>query len=202
MPTLYGSTSCVQLLAAATEFSIRYAPFTNGDHVMGNAVAGATLYAMPRMAMTVPKTGNPDGIGLRNGVGRYVRIIADGVKTTWTSAEIAELANLHDDAGTLAVADKLLTVVTVNGRIQPRKQSDATLAGGDFLISEAAGVLTLEAEKVGTGAYGAGTVLDVFMDPDGDFLTTQTLTANTPKDVICGDFMLATAATTLASEGY
>lgn len=201
--TSYGTTRNKALLDAsvATPVMTRYGMLSTSDQpvdatpVTDNATE---VYARHRQPKNV--TGLYAGEQFKaNGEVQYVRIIADGVKTVWDEDEVSALINLAD-VGTIAAlaADeklRLRNIVLANGSPLTPLGNDGSLVGGDFLVIDNSGTKELHLEKVGGGAFGAGTCIDVHMDFANTEIRTYVLPAGNkgvPQDGLRGaDFWTA-----------
>jgi hypothetical protein len=176
-------------------------PFSGLNKVVAQAVAAATLIGVLRPPDNAPLMNNQGGVGLFAGVAnkpKHVRIIADGILTTWTATLITAFTNLNDDAGALTNVNRLRTVITINGRItRQRVQSTVALTGNDYRTKNNAAVMELSAEKSGGGAYGAGTIIDVYMLEAGDVV--QQAVSILPIEVDAYDFMVSSTSAVLLS---
>lgn len=177
-------------------------PFSGLNKVRALSVVATLLYGILRPPENAPLMNNQNGVGLFAGVAdkpKHVRLIADGILTTWTATLISAFTNLHNDAGALTNANRLRTVVAINGRVIQRKQSNVALTGGDYRLVNNAGIMELQAQKVGLGAYGAGTVIDVYMLEAGDVIS-QNVTV-LPVEIDSYDFMVADTSAALLNLG-
>ena len=177
-------------------------PFTGLNKVMAQAIAAATLIGVLRPPENAPLMNNQGGVGLFAGVAdkpKHVRLIADGILTTWTATLISAFTNLNDDAGALTNVNRLRTVITINGQTtSQRVQSTVALTGNDYRTKNNAGVMELSAQKAGGGAYGAGTIIDGYMLEAGD-VVQQAVTV-LPIEVNAYDFMVASTSAVLLSQ--
>jgi hypothetical protein len=194
MPSLYGTNPQVIAVGAfdttaPTRFNFN--PFHPDSPCKAVSVAGGTLYLGQEAPKPQSKL-NPTGLSsaYRDDQPRRVRFIADGTKKTWSwdsgagTGDSPALINLHDDGAALSAANYLGLVVLVNGVPLLRRQSDvamAALAGTKAAV--AGGVYTLTVHAAAGAAYGAGSVIDVLMDPDLDWITSVSLTAGVIKEV-------------------
>jgi hypothetical protein len=197
--SLIGSQPHNVLLAANVEAVMKGNPFSALNKVLGLAPATPTIYGVNRATDIGLQVNNQGSYGLTSGQPKYQRIIADGVLTAWTTTDYPALANLHDDGAALTAANKLRTVVVVNGNIFPRKQSTVALTGGDWR-AVAGAPNSLQVQKAGTGALGAGTVIEVYMFEAADIITQGPLVAGTIAEVIAYDFMNASSACALFAD--
>jgi hypothetical protein len=195
---LYGSRPTVLALPATTDVLANASPFSALNKVKILSPAAATLYGVNRATDIARAITVPTETGVLNSRYKYLRIIADGVATSWAAANYPELNNGHNDAGALTAANRLRTCVVANGVILQRKQSDVALTGGDFRL--VASGTTLEAQKAGGGAFGAGTVLEVFMHEASEIVTQGPTVGGVMQEVTCYDFMHATTAAALFAE--
>lgn len=196
--SLYGSRPTVLALPATTDVLLAYSPFTGLAKARVLSPAASTIYGVNRATDIARAITAPTDVGVLNSQPKYARIIADGSATSWAAAAVPALINGHDDAGTLTAALRLRTVVVANGVILQRKSSVTALTGGDFRLT-ATGT-TLEAQKVGGGAFGAGTVIEVFMHEASEIVTQGATVAGVMQEITCYDFMHATTAAALFAD--
>jgi hypothetical protein len=199
MPTRYRTNATVLALAVGVEAYLNVHPLITRNPLKAISPGAAVLITGQKAPATQLETNNDGNIGKRLVAGvyrnRFIRLIGDGVTTTWTATNFPDLANLHDDAGALTNTNKLRTVLLANNQITARKQSNVALTGGDFRTVNNAGIMEIQAQKAGGGAYGVGTILDVHMDPDGTYIVTKpALVAGVPSEVQLDDFVVANAA--------
>lgn len=199
MPTRYRTNPTVRALAVGVENYLNVHPIITRNPLKALSPGAAVIYSGQKAPATVPLTNNQENTGQRLVAGvyrkRFIRLIGDGVTTVWNATNFPDLANLHDDAAALTNANRLRTVLLVNELISARKQSNVALTGADFRTVNNAGIMEIQAQKAGGGAYGAGTILDVHMDPDGTYVVAApALVAGAPAEVALGDFAVADVA--------
>lgn len=199
--TLIGTNSHVKALAASTVVANRENPFSALNPVYFLSPGTPTIYGVNRQPDQLLQVNNQGNYGLgTTGKPRYLRIIADGSATTWDSNSYPALINAHDDAAALTNANRLATVLMVNGNPTTRVQSDATPAASQYKIQQSGGVYTLTAKSAANGAYAAGTVLEVYMSLTTDIVTQGPLVAGTQIEGKAYDFMVATAAAAMFAD--
>lgn len=199
--TLYRTNPHVKALAASTVVANRENPFSARNPVNFLSPGTPTIYGVDRQAESLLQVNNQGNYGLGStGKPRYLRIIADGVATTWDSNSYPALINAHDDAAALTNANRLATVLVVNGIPTTRVQSDATPTASQYKIAQSLGVYTLTAKSAANGAYAAGTVLEIYMAAVADIVTQGPLVAGTQIEGVCYDFMVATAAAAMFAD--
>jgi hypothetical protein len=121
---------------------------------------------------------------------KYVRLVGDGVKTTWTQAEVAALVTAHNDGGTLTTATILRVVARVNGVIRPRVVSTTAPSGTNFRVRNNSGMEI----NFGTAPL-AGAEIELFILDSTDIRTVQAIAAaNIEYQTTVARFMVATAA--------
>lgn len=201
-PTMIGSNPHLLSLTAATEvLAGKQNPFTALNKVFLQAPGTPTIYGINRVADQFLQVNNQGNYGLGStGKSRYLRIVADGVATTWDSNSYPALINGHDDLAALTNANKLANVLVVNGLIKARVQSDATPVASQWKIAQSAGVYTLTAKSAANGAYAAGTILEFYMGTVADIVTQGPLVANVQIEGTCYDFMLATTVAVMTAD--
>jgi hypothetical protein len=199
--TLIGTQSHVKALTAATEVLNNGNPFSALNKVNLLAPGTPTIYGVNRVADQFLQVNNQGSYGVGStGKPRYLRIIADGSATTWTSTDYPALINGHDDGAAITDAIRLANVLVVNGVIKHRVQSDAAPAASQWKIALSGGVYTLTAKSAANGAYAAGTVLEFYMATAADIVTQGPLVAGTLIEGTCYDFMLATTAAAMFAD--
>lgn len=199
--TLIGTQPHVKALAAATEVLNRGNPFSALNKVGFLSPAAATIYGVNRVADQLLQVNNQGNYGLgTTGKPRYLRIIADGVATAWTSTDYPALINGHDDGGAITDAIRLANVLVVNGVIKHRVQSDATPSANQWKIALSTGVYTLTAKNASNAAYAAGTVLEFYMATTADIVTQGPTVASVMIEGTAYDFMLSSTAAAMFAD--
>lgn len=209
IPLAGGSPAVVDLAAATVKYT-KWTPVgVPGQKVYASPGANSSTTLWSRVRP--PRNPTQRAVGDQFRVGGYplhVRIIADGVKganggTPWDSDDIPALANLTDvgDDATLNGSAKLRlrNVVLANGVPLDAEGNDEAIAGADFKVVEDGGTMELYAEKTGGGVFGAGTCIDVFMDPDDDQIVETDLGAldGVKTEVAGAHFWVASGAAQL-----
>jgi hypothetical protein len=121
---------------------------------------------------------------------KYVRLVGDGTKATWTAAEVAKLADAHNDGGTLTTATILRVIARVNGVVRPRVVSTTSPSGTNFRVRNNSGMEI----NFGTAPI-AGAEIELFILDSTDIRTVQAIaTANVEYQTTAARFMVATAA--------
>lgn len=199
---MIGSNPHLLTLTAATEvLAGKQNPFTALNKVFLQAPATPTIYGINRVPESLLQVNNQGSYGLGStGKPRYLRIVADGSATTWTSTDYPALINGHDDGGAITNAIRLANVLVVNGLIKHRVQSDATPGASEWKIALSGGVYTLTAKSAANGAYAAGTILEFYMGTVADIVTQGPLVANVQIEGTCYDFMLATTVAVMTAD--
>jgi len=196
--TQYGTVKNQELIDASvvTPVHVTFGMLATQDQpILATAITANATEIYSRSAPPKNVTGLYQGDQFKvNGEVQNVRIIADGVKTIWTEAEIPALINLFDVGNGVALAAdeklRLRNIVLANAIALTPKGNDIALAGADFRVINNAGTLELQVEKAGGGAYGNGTVLDVYMDKLNDQISTKTIAAGLlgiQQDGVTGD---------------
>lgn len=201
-PTLVGTNPHAVALpvSGAAFLANRGNPFSALNPVYFLAPGTPTIYGLNRPTESFLQVNNQGSYGVgTTGKPRYVRIIADGVLTAWSSNNIPALINLHNDGGALTDATRMINVLVVNGVPTARKSSVTALTGSDWRTVVGADS-QLQAQKSGGGAYAAGTILDFYMATAGDIVTQGPLVAGTPFEGRAYDFMFASTATMMYAD--
>lgn len=199
--TLIGTNPHVVALAANTVVANRGNPFSALNPVGFLAPGTPTIYGINRVPESLLQINNQGGYGLGStSKPRYARIVADGVATTWDSDDYPALINLHNDAAALTAANRLATVLVVNGTPTTRVQSDAVPIASQWKAEEAGGVYTLTAKSAANGAYAAGTILEVFMGTVADIVTQGPLVAGVLIEGKSYDFIFASTAAAMLAD--
>jgi hypothetical protein len=164
-------------IAATTVTAIKRSPYMIGNPIHANSVPGATLYGA-----------NLPGKDYKYAA-KYQAVAGDGSTVAWNSDKIAALLTAHVDSGSLGAADVLRVVVKVNGSVIQRVASGASPSAGQFKTHTSGGKTTL---TVGS-TYAVGTSIEVFVI-DAAGITTTTLVANVPLEIVGTQVVYATAA--------
>jgi hypothetical protein len=188
------ATSVVQLNNAA--------PFTGLNKVYFLSAGAGVIYGVNRQTESQIQTNNAGNVGVNSsGQAKYVRLFGDASRTTWTSTDFPALNNAHDDGAALTNANRLCTVLVVDGVAQTRVQSDATPGASEYKIALSGGVYTLTSKSAANGAHAAGVKLEVYMCTTADIVTQGALTAGVMIEGTCYDFMVAhTAAVAMTAD--
>ena len=179
----YGSSPRTKLLTADIVSYNKYHPFSALNTLRVNPVVGGGVRGVNKQDHYTHA--------------QRLRIICDGTATEWSADDYAALENA--DVQATITNTNILTVNAVvnNGTLLTRKGSAATLAGGDCKVRTDASVNKFSAEKVGGGAFGAGTIIDVFLTDQADVVNQATVTG-TEAEIECYDFMIADEATVIS----
>lgn len=198
---LYGSHPTVMALALAAETILGNSPFSALAKVMALSPAASVLYGVNRQTDIQREILAATDVGVVNSRRKYLELRGDGVTTTFTSTQYPELLNAHDDAGILTNAAKLRTVVVANGVILTRVSSIAIPGAGQFRVTQALGVYSIEAKNASNVAFGVGTKIEVFMAEASEIVAAPALVAGLMAERTAFDFMVSDiGATALFAE--
>lgn len=192
---LAGSQPHLKNLATSVVVANNAAPFTGLNKVYLLSAGAALIYGVNRQSESQILTNNQGNVGVNaSGQAKYVRLFGDASRTTWTSTDFPALNNAHDDGAALTNANRLRTVLVVDGVPATRVQSDATPGASQYKIALSGGVYTLTSKSAANGAHAAGVKLEVYMYDSGDIVTQGALTAGVMIEGTCYDFMVASVA--------
>lgn len=193
----------IKAITASTETQLGTSPFGVGEQCAAHIVGGGTIYGVNHPGSNTLRQGGGIDTSVSTSV-KYQRITLDGSTASWDVDDYANLANLHDDGGSLTDANRLRIVVREIGvggvvtGILKRVQSDTSggASAGEFLAKDVSGTgMTIEIGDAGND----GEMIEIWMLDAADIDST-TITAALPTLLTCNDVIVATAAARLVGQ--